>query len=142
MTITQHAHIYSFHTLNFIFGQIIFLKFLSKPPLFKWGQSIDMGEVLYSTKWVKYSTLLQATTQNTTTTHNNQHEPLPPFLQRLWPSLSMATYAKDPNLCTAVTYGPIEGSWCWLRDCHSWFPCLGSQKATHQKTERKTGHWP
>jgi hypothetical protein len=33
MTITQHAHIYSFHTSNFIFGQIIFLKFLSKPPL-------------------------------------------------------------------------------------------------------------
>jgi hypothetical protein len=31
MTITQHAHIYSI--LNFIFGQIIFLKFLSKPPL-------------------------------------------------------------------------------------------------------------
>jgi hypothetical protein len=33
MTITQHAHIYNFHILNFIFGQIIFLKFLSKPPL-------------------------------------------------------------------------------------------------------------
>jgi hypothetical protein len=33
MTITHHAHIYSFHTSNFIFGQIIFLKFLSIPPL-------------------------------------------------------------------------------------------------------------
>jgi hypothetical protein len=33
MTIDQHARIYSFHTLNFIFGQIIFLNFLSKPPL-------------------------------------------------------------------------------------------------------------
>jgi hypothetical protein len=45
----------------------------------KWGESISMGEVLYSTKWVKYSTLMQATTQNTTTTHNNQHEPPPPY---------------------------------------------------------------
>jgi hypothetical protein len=27
MTIAQHAHIYSFHILNFIFGQILFLKF-------------------------------------------------------------------------------------------------------------------
>ncbi len=35
---------------------------------FKWGQSIGMGEVLYSTKWVKYSTLPRATTQNTTNT--------------------------------------------------------------------------
>jgi hypothetical protein len=31
-----------------------------------WSQSITMGEVLYSTKWVKYNTLPQATTQNTT----------------------------------------------------------------------------
>ncbi len=38
-----------------------------------------MGEVLYSTKWVKYSALPQATTQNTTTTHNNQHEQPPPY---------------------------------------------------------------
>ncbi len=38
-----------------------------------------MGEVLYSTKWVKYSTLLQATTQITTATPNNQHEPPPPY---------------------------------------------------------------
>jgi hypothetical protein len=38
-----------------------------------------MGEVLYSTKWVKYSALPQATTQNTTTTHNNQREPEPPY---------------------------------------------------------------
>ncbi len=29
---------------------------------FKWWESISMGEVLYSTKWVKYSTLPQATT--------------------------------------------------------------------------------
>jgi hypothetical protein len=37
-----------------------------------------MGVVLYSTKWVKRSALLGATTQNTTTTDNNQHkQPLP-----------------------------------------------------------------
>ena len=33
MTINQHAHIYSLHTSNFIFGQIIFLKILSMQPL-------------------------------------------------------------------------------------------------------------
>jgi hypothetical protein len=42
-----------------------------------WGVVISMGEVVYSTKWVKYSAQLQATTRNTTTTHNNQHEQLP-----------------------------------------------------------------
>ncbi len=36
MTITQHAHIYSFHTSNFIFEQIIYLKFLSIPPARQW----------------------------------------------------------------------------------------------------------
>ncbi len=44
----------------------------------KWGKSISMGEVLYSKKWVQYSALPWVITQNTTTTHNNQHElPLP-----------------------------------------------------------------
>ncbi len=38
-----------------------------------------MSEVLYSTKWVKYSAQPQATTQNTTTTHNNQHEQPSPY---------------------------------------------------------------
>ena len=33
MTITQHAHIYSFHTSNFNFGEIFFLFFLSLQPL-------------------------------------------------------------------------------------------------------------
>jgi hypothetical protein len=44
-----------------------------------------MGEVLYSTKWVKYSAQPQATTQNTTTTHNNQHEQLPPYSPAAFP---------------------------------------------------------
>jgi hypothetical protein len=39
---------------------------------------MSVGAVLYSTKGVKCSAILQATTQNTTTTHNNQHEQLPP----------------------------------------------------------------
>jgi hypothetical protein len=38
-----------------------------------------VGAVLYSTKWVKCSALPQATIQNTTTTHNNQHEQLLPY---------------------------------------------------------------
>jgi hypothetical protein len=51
----------------------------------KWGQSINMGWVFYSTKWVKYDTLPCATTQNTTITHNNQNEPLP-----LYPPVALA----------------------------------------------------
>ncbi len=49
MTITQHAHIYSFHTSKFIFGQIIFLKFLSIPPLFKGDHASGMSGEL---KWI------------------------------------------------------------------------------------------
>ena len=33
MIITQHAHIYSFHTSKFNFGEIFFLMFLSIQPL-------------------------------------------------------------------------------------------------------------
>ena len=34
MIVTQHAHIYSFHTSKFNFGEIFFLIFLSIQPLF------------------------------------------------------------------------------------------------------------
>jgi hypothetical protein len=45
----------------------------------KWGQSISLGEVLYSTKCVKQEP--QNTTHNHNTyTHNNQHERPPPCL--------------------------------------------------------------
>ena len=37
MTITQHAHIYRFHTSKFNFGEIFFLKFLSIQPLSRAG---------------------------------------------------------------------------------------------------------
>jgi hypothetical protein len=67
---------------------------------FKWGENISMGEVLYSTKWVKYSTIPQATTQNTTTSHNNQHELLPPY-----PSAALAL-----SLYGNILHGPK--SWC------------------------------
>ena len=43
MTITQHAHIYSFHTSNFIFGQIIFLKFYQFHPYCQIAASV-VGE--------------------------------------------------------------------------------------------------
>ncbi len=43
MTITQHAHIYSFHTSKFIFGQIIVLKFLSIPPLTLLGVAVGVA---------------------------------------------------------------------------------------------------
>jgi hypothetical protein len=37
----------------------------------KWGESISMGEVLYSTKWVKYSAL-RYHEHNTKHNHNTQ----------------------------------------------------------------------
>jgi hypothetical protein len=64
-----------------------------------------MGEVLYSTKWIKYSTLPRATTQNTTTTHNNQHVPPPPY-----PSAALAL-----SLHGNIRHGPK--SW---RRCSLW----------------------
>jgi hypothetical protein len=50
MTINQHAHIYSFHTSNFIFGQIIFLKILSMQPLFLWRVNRLTAMVPYITE--------------------------------------------------------------------------------------------
>jgi hypothetical protein len=44
--------------------------------------------------------------QHTTTNMSHRH----PTLQRLWPSLSMATSAMDPNLGAAAPHGPIQGS--------------------------------
>ena len=64
-----------------------------------------MGAVLYSTKWVTYSALPQATTQNTTTKHNNQHEPPTPF-----PSAALAL-----SLHGNIFHGP--NSW---RHCSLW----------------------
>jgi hypothetical protein len=73
----------------------------------KWGESISMGEVLYAKKWVKYSTLPQATTQITTTTHNNQHEPLPPY-----PSAALAL-----SIYGNILHGPKSWRRCslWVR---------------------------
>jgi hypothetical protein len=81
----------------------------------KWGKSISMGEVPYSTKLVKYSALPQATTQNTTTTHKNQHEPLPPY-----PSAALAL-----SLHGNILHGPKSWHRCslWV---HQWHDALGA----------------
>jgi hypothetical protein len=78
-----------------------------------------MGEVLYSTKWVKYSVLyreLQDKTQPQHTTTNMSR--CPPTLQRLWPSLSMATSTMDPNLGASAPYESVAGVGCLVRSCH------------------------
>ncbi len=102
---------------------------------FKWGEIISMGEVLYSTKWVKYSTLPRATTQHTTTTHNNQHEPPPPH-----PSVALAL-----SLHSNILHWPK--SWCrcslWVhRWCNAsgvlsllFYPSFGAPKC-NQSTNR------
>jgi hypothetical protein len=91
----------------------------------KWGQSISMGEVLYSTKWVKYSALPyrepQYKTQQQHTTYNMSRRC--PTLQWLLPSFSMETSTMDPNLGTAHPYGPykVRGIGCFLVAVCSFF---------------------
>jgi hypothetical protein len=105
----------------------------------KQGESISMGEVLYATKWVKYSALPQATTQNTTTTHNNQHEPLPAY-----PSAALAL-----SLQGNILHGPK--SWChcslWVRQWRDalgallplFYPLFGAPKRNPLKNRERDG---
>ncbi len=105
----------------------------------KWGESISMGEELYSTKWVKYSILPWATTQNTTTTHNNHHELLPPY-----PSAALAL-----SLHGNILHWPK--SWCccslWVRWwCDApgtllplFYPLFGVPKCNPSKNRERDG---
>ncbi len=71
----------------------------------KWGESISMSEVLYSTKRAKHVILQNCTraSHKTQQQHNNQHdEPPPPNPQWLWPSLSMVRAMLPPNHYTAA----------------------------------------
>jgi len=67
-----------------------------------------LGALLY--KMGKISTLSQATTQNTTTTHNNQHEQARPTHQRLRSSLSMAKSVMGLDLGATAPYGSEAGA--------------------------------
>jgi hypothetical protein len=108
----------------------------------KWGKSISMGEVFYSTKWVNtalYSKPQHKTQPQHTTTNMSRHRPT---LQWLWPSLSMATSPMDPNLGAAAPYGSVNGAMHQVRSRCSSILHLGCQNTTPQKTERETGLWP
>jgi hypothetical protein len=59
--------------------------------------------------------LAQVTTHNTT--HNNQHEPLPPNPPEALPSLTMDRAAVPPNHCAIATYESIAGAQCWVSVC-------------------------
>jgi hypothetical protein len=111
---------------------------ISVPNLaFKWGQSISMGEVLYSTKWVKYSALPQATTQYATTTHNNQHALLPPY-----PPAALA-------LSVHGNFSHTPKSWChcslWIRQWRNasdallplFYPLFGVPKCNPLKNRER-----
>ena len=82
----------------------------------------------------------QHKTQSQHTPTNMSHRR--PTLQRLWPSLSMATSGMDPNLGAAPPHGPIQGSRRWLRSRHCWFLRSGRRNATPRKTERWVGSRP
>jgi hypothetical protein len=66
----------------------------------------ELGALLY--KMGKISTLLQATTQNTTTTHKNQHEPPLPY-----PSAALAL----------SLHGQAVGATNQWRRCFLYVPC-------------------
>jgi len=81
--------------------------------------------------------------QSQHTTTNMSH--CRPTLQRLWPSLSMATSAMDPNLGAAAPHGPIQGSRRRLCSRHCWFLRSGCRNATPQKQREGWGldlRWP
>jgi hypothetical protein len=71
MTITQHAHIYSFHTSNFIL-ETFFYFFLSMQPLIAVGMKSKTRMFRVSTIFSasKRITLLQDYLQSTITYHN------------------------------------------------------------------------
>jgi hypothetical protein len=107
----------------------------------KWEESISLCEVLYSTKWVKYSALPRATTQNTTKRHNNQHVPLSPH-----PPAALAVYCHG-----SIRHGPR--SWCF---CSLWVcsrrgasgalsplpaPLIGAPKQDPLKNREMVGTW-
>jgi hypothetical protein len=95
--------------------------------------------VLYSTKWVKYSALLQATSQNTTTTHNNQHEPPLPY-----PSAALAL-----SLHGNILHGPKSLCRCslWVRQWRDalgallplFYPLFGVPKCKPSKNRERIG---
>jgi hypothetical protein len=98
------------------------------------------GALLY--KLGKHATLPQATTQNTTTTHNNQHELPPPYPPVALPSIDMAISVMAPDLGAATLYGSVA---CAGRPVHSRcgrLPCFRCQNRTHKKIERYAGLWP
>ena len=75
-------------------------------------------------------------------THNNKNEPPLPYPPVALPSLSMGRLAAPPNHGAAASYRLMQGARhrVWRR--HGWFACLGRQKETHQKIERRTGLLP
>jgi hypothetical protein len=107
----------------------------------KWGESISLGEVLYSAKWVKYSALPQAITQNTTKRHNNQHVPPPPY-----PPAALAHYCHG-----SIHHGPTSWRFCSLLVCSRRgasgalsplpAPLIGAPKQDPLKNREMVGAW-
>jgi hypothetical protein len=64
MTINQHAHIYSLHTSNFIFGQTIFLKILSMQPLLNARMRIKIFSVAWAQTVMKVGRVAGSTHLN------------------------------------------------------------------------------
>ena len=93
------------------------------------------GWVLYSTKRVKLGTLPQATTQDNT--HNNQHEPQPPYPPAALPSLSPWAEQSCPQIVVLLLShecAKVASRQACAR-CR-WFARLGGQNERHRKIER------
>lgn len=101
----------------------------------KWGQSISLGVVLYSTKWVKHVIVWLVCASHNTETHHNTTT-----LKRLGPSLSMGRAKLPQNHCAAAPLRVCAGCEPLSLRLPALFFCLGRQNSTHQKIEGKT--WP
>ena len=104
----------------------------------KWGQSISMGWLHYSTKWVNLATKHAHHTHTTI----NQHEQMSgrgPTLQWLGPPSSMGRTKLPPNHCTAAPLRVCAG-----RDPSGWgsLPLDGlTQQPTEGRRFRRAAQW-
>jgi hypothetical protein len=93
-----------------------------------------LGALLYKKGKVR---VLYRKPQPNTTTHNNQHEPQPPYPSAALPSLS--PWAEQSCLQIVVPLLPRECAQVASHQactCCRWFARLGGQNERHQKRER------
>jgi hypothetical protein len=93
-----------------------------------------LGAVLYKMGKVR---VLYRKPQPNATTHNNQHEPQPPYPPAALPSLSPWAEQSCPQIILLLLPNECaQVARCQARARCRWFACLGRHNERHQKTER------